>query len=438
MKKICLLLSVLSLSLSTSFVYASDYETLSKNMNNDFESFSQGIQQDYADYIAEHNRAYDAFKKDIEEKWAVFKDSTVTDWVQYNEDFSARSSVNFRDGFAEFEALLYENTEQAKRDAMAHLQQQIVLVDKECQENAGFILFEDFAELQGKATVQLVPNILDPNPLDPNSLSDPADADVPTEDADFLVLAPPAELPMPELMPHVDMTPQDMAPQAPVTQAPKAPVAPKPAPAQSESTKSESTNEEKAPYTIAVRVPLPSDYLQKAAAKYRPLVYSNSSRFNIKTNVVYAIIHTESYFNPFARSHIPAFGLMQLVPSSGGKDAYEYVFKKSIKPSESYLYDPKNNILLGTAYFSKVKDVYFKGINNEESAYIVSIAAYNTGIGNVAYALTGTKSLKNAVATINTMTPSQVCAVLLEKLPYDETKKYLEHILNRSAMYRGI
>ncbi len=462
MKKTWIFFVLIYISFSSPYAHTSDYTTLSTEMHEDFLQFKKDLQQKYTDYTTEHKLAYDAYKKDIEKKWALYKGSTVTDWVQYSEDLSARSSVNFKDGFAEFEALLYENTEKAKQEALDHLQKQITLIDEKCQKDAGFMIVKDLADFQDKAVVRLEPNMIDsdykttiPKPVTPLSPSAPLSPELLEgiklpEASDFLSLVPPQKSPELKIIPDVNMTPQDMSPQnvhptpltSPAPQVPADQSSTKKTVPQASKPKDQvpppSALNNKAPYTIAVRVPLPSDYLEKAAAKYRNLVYSNSKRFKIQTNIVYAIIHTESYFNPFARSHIPAFGLMQLVPKSGGKDAYEYVYKKSVVPSENFLYDPKNNILLGTAYFRKVKDVYFKGIHDEKSAYIVSIAAYNTGIGNVAYALTGTKSLKNAVEKINTMTPSQVCATLLDKLPYEETKKYLEHILNRSAMYRGI
>ena len=62
-----------------------------------------------------------------------------------------------------------------------------------------------------------------------------------------------------------------------------------------------------------------------------------------------------------------------------------------------YLYDPQNNIELGCAYLGKLKNVYFKGINDEESTYHCVISAYNTGPGNVAKAFTGTTKLKPTI-----------------------------------------
>ena len=52
--------------------------------------------------------------------------------------------------------------------------------------------------------------------------------------------------------------------------------------------------------------------------------------------VVFAVIHTESYYNPKARSGAPAYGLMQLVPTSGGRAAYRYVYKKDQVLPPSY------------------------------------------------------------------------------------------------------
>ena len=78
-------------------------------------------------------------------------------------------------------------------------------------------------------------------------------------------------------------------------------------------------------------------------------------------------MHTESSFNPKARSPIPAFGLMQLVPKSGARDAYNYIYKQDRLLSDTYLYVPANNIELGCAYIAKIRHDYFKNIKDEKT-----------------------------------------------------------------------
>ena len=51
--------------------------------------------------------------------------------------------------------------------------------------------------------------------------------------------------------------------------------------------------------------------------KYEELVLKNAEEFDIDPAFVYAIIHTESHFDPEATSEVGARGLMQLMPEIG-------------------------------------------------------------------------------------------------------------------------
>ena len=67
-----------------------------------------------------------------------------------------------------------------------------------------------------------------------------------------------------------------------------------------------------------------------------------------------------------------------------------------------------------------------------------TIAAYNTGAGNVSKAFNGTTNINKAAKIINNMTSDQVYKRLMKKLPYNETKKYLYKVNNRMGMYHKL
>ena len=186
-------------------------------------------------------------------------------------------------------------------------------------------------------------------------------------------------------------------------------------------------------YTLKLK--LQPNHVNTRANRFKQDVITQSKRFNIDPAVAFAIMQTESSFNPKARSHIPAYGLMQLVPKSGARDAYNYVYKKDKLLRGGYLYKPANNIELGCAYISKIRHSYFKSIQNEKSATYCTISAYNTGAGNVAKSFTGKTKLKPAIQVINSKSPRGVYDHLKRELPYKETRDYLEKVSKRMAYY---
>jgi membrane-bound lytic murein transglycosylase C len=188
----------------------------------------------------------------------------------------------------------------------------------------------------------------------------------------------------------------------------------------------------------SVTLKLPKTSIMKKAQAYLPRVKAMSKEFGIPVSVILAIIQTESAFNPMARSHIPAFGLMQIVPRSAGLDVYNYLYKKRRLLSPSYLYNSKNNIKLGTAYLKLVYSKYLKDIKNPTSRLYCTIAAYNTGAGNVSRTFSGTNSPSKAAKKINTMTPNQVYKYLIKRLKYKETRNYLAKVTKRAAAFSKV
>lgn len=174
---------------------------------------------------------------------------------------------------------------------------------------------------------------------------------------------------------------------------------------------------------LSVNFKMVSDHADIRARRYKGLVNRYANRYKLNKSLVYAIIKTESNFNPYATSAAPAYGLMQLVPTSGGRDAFRYVKGRDQIPSRQYLFNAQNNIELGTGYLNIINYRYLKNIQNPLSREYCSIAAYNTGSGNVLRAFH--RDRKRAAKIINRMTPAQVYQHLRKKLKYHEARRYL-------------
>ena len=185
-------------------------------------------------------------------------------------------------------------------------------------------------------------------------------------------------------------------------------------------------------------ITLPKNTLaQKRASGYVKQIQAQSERFSIDNSLVLAVMHTESHFNPLAKSPIPAYGLMQVVPTSAGVDVNRFLYDIDEPMSGPYLYVTDNNIEAGTAYLHLLNDRYLRHIEDPLSRKYCTIAAYNTGAGNVARVFNsdGSRNIKKASRVINSMSPELVLKTLQSHLPYDETKRYLDKVLSKETLY---
>ena len=126
---------------------------------------------------------------------------------------------------------------------------------------------------------------------------------------------------------------------------------------------------------------------------------------------------------------------MQIVPATAGRDASRKLFRKPKLLSAQFLYNPKQNIQVGSAYLNMLYFDYLKDIKSPQSRLYYTIAAYNGGASNVAKAFTGKASFRDAIGVINEMTPEQVLERLTTQSPSQETRDYLQRVLQRSALY---
>lgn len=170
--------------------------------------------------------------------------------------------------------------------------------------------------------------------------------------------------------------------------------------------------------------------------KYKPFVLKQADRYNLDPALIFAIMETESHFNPYAVSSAPAFGLMQIVPSTAGDDVWNYLGKDGYGPSKSYLFDPENNIEMGATYLHLLNTKYLKEIKDPALRELCVIAAYNTGSGNVLRAFS--RDREHAINVINRLSHQELYNWLRKSLPYDETRRYVEKVTNAKKRYKSI
>ncbi|MDG4812937.1 murein transglycosylase domain-containing protein [Hydrogenovibrio sp. 3SP14C1] len=187
---------------------------------------------------------------------------------------------------------------------------------------------------------------------------------------------------------------------------------------------------------IALHIPLVESGLTGPAKNYQAWVKDYADEFDVPPSLVYAVMETESAFNPRAVSRSNAIGLMQLKPEAAGRDVYQYIDAKPGQPSQNDLFDSKNNIRMGTAYLSLLKHDYLSNIVDDKIKQMVTISSYNGGLTTVLGLFGNTP--EKAVERLNKMKPNQVYRKLRYDHQSDETRRYLDKVLKAETKYRAL
>ncbi|HIF9169466.1 TPA: membrane-bound lytic murein transglycosylase MltC [Photobacterium damselae] len=177
-----------------------------------------------------------------------------------------------------------------------------------------------------------------------------------------------------------------------------------------------------------VQIDMVGDHLEQREYQYADLIKRASKQYGIDEDLIYAIVKTESSFNPFAVSHAGAYGLMQVIPKTAGADVFNLVKNKPGIPTKEYLFDPANNIDTGTAYFYILKNRYLKNVQHPTTKHYTMISAYNGGTGGVL--ATFDPDRDRAMNQINQLNPDQVYWALTNKHPKEEARRYLQKVLH--------
>ncbi|MFM2480985.1 transglycosylase SLT domain-containing protein [Celerinatantimonas sp. YJH-8] len=177
-------------------------------------------------------------------------------------------------------------------------------------------------------------------------------------------------------------------------------------------------------------IPLPKNSTWQRAKPYMAQAQQIADQYQLDPKLIVSIMKEESAFNPMAQSPIPAFGLMQVVPGSAGLDVNQTLYHQNQKPTKEQLFVGPVNMRYGGGYLHILNSRYLAKIKDPRSRMYCTIAAYNTGAGNVARAFNpnGSTKLSSAFNRINQMTPEQVYQHLEQNLPYNETRNYLAKV----------
>lgn len=175
--------------------------------------------------------------------------------------------------------------------------------------------------------------------------------------------------------------------------------------------------------------------LQQRAARYEQAVAVWSRYFGIEPDLVFALMYTESSFNPKLVSGRSAHGLMQVVPETAGEEVKRWLGESGI-PTASELLDPYTNIKYGTGYFRLLTQRYFGSIKDSASREYCAIAAYNSGSAPI-YKVFG-ENRQQALDTINSLKADEVLNLLLDRLPMHETRAYLRKVLGVRQQFTAL
>jgi membrane-bound lytic murein transglycosylase C len=181
---------------------------------------------------------------------------------------------------------------------------------------------------------------------------------------------------------------------------------------------------------VTAKVPLAPDHLQQRAQLYRNDVTTHAKRHGLDPRLLFAIIHTESYFNPFAQTPVPAYGLMMLIPRGPARDAYNYLYKNDIVLDDAYLQDPAHNVELGAAYLHLLRRQLVPNMEEGDKKNYLVACAYTWGMEK-----TRDQIIKQA--RVQDLTSTQVFTLLTQKTP-EQTRAYLNRVKDRIALYESL
>ena len=171
------------------------------------------------------------------------------------------------------------------------------------------------------------------------------------------------------------------------------------------------------------------------ARRWVPLVVSATRNSPIPAALVLAIMHTESSFDPLARSRTGACGLMQLIPGAGARAAFTYLTGSQGRVPKACLFRPHLNIVLGIAYLELLWTESFSMIHPGAVRAYVCVAAYNAGPNRIGRWLRSVGLPERGVTRDEQSRLQSVVSVLGTRLPWPETCRFVKLVAARWPQY---
>lgn len=393
MRKVLLLVAILFAYNITYSQVESDFEKFKQQQQEEMQSMRKSdstamlsLEKEYQDYIKAEQEAYDNFVKKMKAIWGGdFVESTNKDWVEYSDDGNSRSVVDFDKGEATIEIVVSQEEAESKTAIENKVEDKL----KELLKNKGKT--KDYDSSVEKS----IP--LQETPVLENQVQTPSGVMVTESNVDAAVN---------EIVKEVEIDRKEIK-----------------------------GDDGKPRQVITVKLDLVPDHIKTRAEQYKSEVEKYCRKYDVEPAMAFAVMQTESSFNPKAKSHVPAYGLMQIVPSSAGADCAQSLKKPFAKPTANYLYQPENNIEMGVHYLHLLRKRYYSNVDDKDSQDLCVIASYNTGAGNVARALRGDTKISKAIPQINEMSYDELFRYFERKL-LPETQNYIRKVTERMNNFR--
>jgi soluble lytic murein transglycosylase len=146
---------------------------------------------------------------------------------------------------------------------------------------------------------------------------------------------------------------------------------------------------------------------------YQEEILAAASRARVDPYLAAGLIRQESMFNSNAVSSAGAIGLMQVMPATAAAVART----EGVAHSEARLREPAHNLRLGARYLRTMLDRY-------DGHVVKVLAAYNAG--------------PTRVAQWSRFPESADIDLMVERIPFDETRNYVRIVQQNAAVYRAL